>query len=743
MLGCFGIDYRLLATIGKMQTPSPITQDLVLIGGGHSHAIVLQMWGMKPIPGVRLTLISDGSDTPYSGMLPGYVAGFYSREECHIDLRSLCQFAGAQFYHDRAIGLDLTQQQVICQNHPPVGFDLLSIDIGSTPMTPHIGENMIPAKPVPEFLRWWEDLCQQSLDRLSLGIVGGGVGGVELAINMQKRLEPLVAQLELHLFSRSSQLLPQNNPWLQHRFHQLLQQREIQLHLGEVVQSYEQQIVHCQSGLQIPCETTVWVTQATAPDWLRRSGLAVDDRGFIQVDEGLRSLSHPQVFAAGDIAAMVVHPRPKAGVFAVRQGKPLFQNLQAVLLNQSLVEYKPQKQYLSLIGTADSSAIASRRGLAWEGEWVWQWKDRIDRQFMARFQNLTMAQTSEALPTSPPTLYCAGCGAKVGSTTLSRVLDRIPQTPHDSVVLGLEQPDDAAVLQVPAGKVLVQTIDYFPALLDDPFIFGQIAANHSLSDLFAMGADAQTVLAMATIPHGTETKQEETLFQLLSGAIKTLSITQTQLVGGHTIAGEKLAFGLSCNGFADSDRLLHKSGMQVGDCLILTKPLGTGVIFAGQMRQLSKPQWIDGAIATMLQSNYAAAQIFLHQGATACTDVTGFGLLGHLVEMVKASQVSVELVLDAMPFLAGAIALTEQAVRSSLYAQNARAQSWVSNFEQTTHLQILPLLCDPQTAGGLLATVPSDRVNDCLRALQQAGYGWSCVIGVVRDKSKPGQVAYI
>jgi selenide, water dikinase len=743
MLGCCGIDYRLLATIGKMQNPSPITQDLVLIGGGHSHAIVLQMWGMKPIPGVRLTLISDGSDTPYSGMLPGYVAGFYRREECHIDLRSLCQFAGAQFYHDRAIGLDLTQPQVICQNRPPVGFDLLSIDIGSTPMMPQTGENIIPAKPVPEFLRWWEDLCARSYKRLSLGIVGGGVGGVELAINMQKRLEPLVAQLELHLFSRSSQLLPQNNPWLQKRFHQLLQQRDIQLHLGEVVQSYEQQIVHCQSGWQIPCETTVWVTQATAPDWLRRSGLAVDDRGFIQVDEGLRSRSHPQVFAAGDIATMVAHPRPKAGVFAVRQGKPLFQNLQAVLLNQSLVEYKPQKQYLSLIGTADSSAIASRGGLAWEGEWVWQWKNRIDRQFMSRFQNLTMAPTAEALPTSPPILYCAGCGAKVGGSILSRVLDRIPQTPHHAVLLGLDHPDDAAVLEIPVGKVLVQTIDYFPALLDDPFIFGQIAANHSLSDLFAMGADAQTVLAMATIPHGTAAKQEETLFQLLSGAIQTLAMTQTQLVGGHTIAGERLAFGLSCNGLANPDRLLRKSGMQVGDRLILTKPLGIGVIFAGQMRQLSQPQWIDDAIATMLQSNYAAAQIFLRHGATACTDVTGFGLLGHLVEMVKASQVMLELDLAAIPLLAGAIALTEMGVRSSLYAQNTQAQSWVSNFASMLPVQTVPLLCDPQTAGGLLATVPDDRVNDCLTALQQAGYRENCVIGVVRDKSAVGQVAYI
>jgi selenide, water dikinase len=728
-----------------MQAQTEITQDLVLIGGGHSHAIVLKLWGMQPIPGVRLTLISDGSDTPYSGMLPGHVAGMYSREECHIDLRSLCQFAGAQFYLDQAIGLDLVNQQVLCADRPPVGFDYLSIDIGSTPALPQvfdlnlIGKTVIPAKPVPQFLQWWNDLFQQlqNHSQLTLGIVGGGVGGVELALNVQQRLQPQLEQLELHLVSRSATLLPQQNPWVQQYFQQLLTQRGIQIHLQETVESFDGKVLQCRSGLSIDCDATVWVTQATAPDWLKAAGLAVDERGFVQVDETLQSISHPNVFATGDIAAMIDHPRPKAGVFAVRQGKPLFENLQAVFKGKSLTKYLPQRDYLSLIGTGDGIAVAVRGPIVLDGPWVWRWKQQIDRRFMRRFRDLKMGPGSELLAgeasIEPPPMYCAGCGAKVGSSVLSRVLERIQPMieQRQDVLLGLDSPDDAAVLQVPQGQVLVQTIDYFPTLINDPFLFGKIAVNHSLSDLFAMGAAAHSALAMVTIPYGTASKQEETLFQLLSGAIEMLKTTNTQLVGGHTIVGEQLTFGLSCNGFADPTQLLKKSGMQVGDCLILTKPLGIGALFAAQMRQQARPDWIDRAIEVMLQSNFTASQIFLKAGATACTDVTGFGLLGHLSEMLRASQVAVRLNLDAMPILPGGKEVTQRGIVSSLYAQNQRSQTSIANLEQMATHPLFPLLFDPQTSGGLLAAVPRSELESCLQALRQVGYGQSCGIGEV------------
>ncbi|MEX0269593.1 FAD-dependent oxidoreductase [Leptolyngbyaceae cyanobacterium UHCC 1019] len=377
-------------------------QDLVLLGGGHAHAIALRLFGITPLPGVRLTLISENFETAYSGMLPGHVAGIYSHEGCHIDLNELAKFAKAQVFVDQAIGLDLQANQVFCGNHPPLPFDVLSIDIGSTPHLPAglVGmDRVIPAKPVHHFLEQWRSLLHtvaQQRDRpLQLGIVGGGAGGVELALNMQRRLQDLLkaaekplSNISLHLLHRGSQLLPRHPPWVGDRVHQIFEHRGIQLHLNETVHTVKLPHVRCVSGFELQCDYLFWVTQATAPKWLGAAGLAVNDAGFLLVDNTLRSLSHPHIFAVGDIATMVNHPRPKAGVFAVRQGKPLVENFRRLVQGQPLKPFHPQKRYLSLIGTADDQAIAVWGKLSGQSKWFWQWKDHLDRQFMQRFKNL-------------------------------------------------------------------------------------------------------------------------------------------------------------------------------------------------------------------------------------------------------------------------------------------------------------------------------------------------------------------
>ncbi|MGB7713011.1 MAG: FAD-dependent oxidoreductase [Microcoleus sp.] len=434
-----------------------MSQDLVLIGGGHSHAIVLKMFGIKPIPGVRLTLISDVSHAPYSGMLPGHIAGFYSYDECHIDLRSLCEFAQCQIFVDRAIAIDFNNNRVICQNRPPVNFDLLSIDIGSTPANlsvPGAAQYAIPAKPVPEFLANWNQLISSTpnyLDKpLRIAIVGGGAGGVELALNMQYSLRKEEGrrkfgnrlcngfngfngfngwilrqdgrrkreegrgkkeeELEIHLFHSGAELMAAHNQRVRRRLKEILINRGIKLHLMEKVSAVQKQEmidiednqecpmphapcpmpnsqISCESGLKLEFDRIFWVTQASAANWIKESGLATDSNGFIQVNDYLQSVSHPHVFAAGDICTMVNYPRPKAGVFAVRQGKPLFENLQQFLLAKPLKPFAPQEQYLGLIGTGNKRAIASRGNFMWESPLLWYWKDWIDRQFMQNFTN--------------------------------------------------------------------------------------------------------------------------------------------------------------------------------------------------------------------------------------------------------------------------------------------------------------------------------------------------------------------
>ncbi|MBF2098422.1 MAG: FAD-dependent oxidoreductase [Gloeomargaritaceae cyanobacterium C42_A2020_066] len=379
-----------------VSVPIHATQNLVFVGGGHSHALVLRYWGQSPRPGVRLTLITDQPTTPYSGMLPGTVAGIYGPEEGQIDLVRLARFAGAALVVDAAVGLDLEARQVHCATHAPVPFDWLSLDIGSRPAAlavPGAAVYALPVKPVPSFLQAWQNLVNQvsahPTQPLTLAIVGGGAGGVELALAIQARLQNLMrAPLALHLFQRQAHLVPSFNPRAQHRLRDILKQRNIQIHLQETVVEVLPTGVRCASGLALTADRVLWVTQASAPDWIAASGLATDPQGFVAVADTLQSLSHPQVFAAGDIATQMHHPRPKAGVFAVRHGRPLRENLWRALAGRPLITYHPQKTYLSLLGTGTGDAVAVWGQFAWQSPLVWWWKDWIDRGFMAQFQHL-------------------------------------------------------------------------------------------------------------------------------------------------------------------------------------------------------------------------------------------------------------------------------------------------------------------------------------------------------------------
>ncbi|ANV85303.1 selenide, water dikinase SelD [Picosynechococcus sp. PCC 7003] len=727
--------------------------DVVFVGGGHSHAIALRMWGMQPRADVRLSLISDVTYTPYSGMLPGYVAGFYDYTQTHIDLRRLAHFAQADFLKDKVIGLDLTQKVVHCENRPPVRFDYLSLDIGSTPATetiPGVKAYAIAAKPVPQFLDAWEkilDATTQAPDQPQrIIIVGGGAGGTELTFNIHHALGQRLASpqlLELHLVHRGHQLMGTNkNPGVSRQAQKLLQRRNVQVHLQETVVEVTPTGVRCQSGLVLTGKV-IWVTQASAPSWLRESGLQTDNRGFVLVDQTLRSPSHPFVFAAGDIATMRDEPRPKAGVFAVRQGKPLLRNVQRAILGETPAAYHPQKRYLALIGTGDKQAFATWGKLSWRSPLLWRWKDHIDRKFMAQFSDLPqMSQTTQSLSAEQPKMYCAGCGAKVGKDILTSSLKNLHLPTHADVVVGLEQPDDAAIIQIPKDQLLVQTIDYFPSLINDPFLLGQIVTHHCLSDLYSMGATPHSVLVLATLPHGKARVQQGILQQLLAGIVEVLNQDKIALIGGHTNEADQLGLGLTCNGLLQKDAIWRKTEVNSDQLLILTKSLGTGTLFAAEMQGQAKGHWLDGAIASMVQSNKTAAEILRKHGATACTDVTGFGLAGHLLEMLQPKDFSAELYLDQLPILNGARETLQRGFTSSLAPQNHTAEQFIQVAPTQRQWPEYELLFDPQTSGGLLAAIAPENAQACLQALQSNGYAQSAIIGrIVNPPTSQAQIS--
>jgi selenide,water dikinase len=323
-------------------------------------------------------------------------------------------------------------------------------------------------------------------------------------------------------------------------------------------------------------------------------------------------------------------------------------------------------------------------------------------------------------------MRCGGCAAKIGPLPLSQALAKLPPPIADGVLVGLEAPDDAAVLQPPKSGYLVQTVDFFRAFVDDPFVFGEIAANHALNDVFAMGGVPRHALATAVVPIGPAAKVEEELFQLLSGARACLDREDVALVGGHSSEGVDLAFGLSVTGDVAHNRILRKGGLKPGDALILTRPLGTGILFAAAMRGLAPAAAVAVALMEMRRSNRDAAEILLSHGATAMTDVSGFGLIGHLGEMLTASHADAELDLGAVPRYAGALAQARNGVASTLLAENLARLALLRGEIDTA---AKALLFDPQTAGGLLAGVPAEAAADCVASLRSAGHGSAAVIG--------------
>jgi selenide,water dikinase len=344
---------------------------------------------------------------------------------------------------------------------------------------------------------------------------------------------------------------------------------------------------------------------------------------------------------------------------------------------------------------------------------------------------LEAAEQTQAI--SALAMRCGGCGAKVGATVLARALARVQPIERDDVLIGLRAPDDAAVLRVPPGKALVHTVDFFRAFVDDPWLFGRIAANHALGDIFAMGADAQSASAIATVPPGLEDKVEDTLFQMMSGAVSVLNEAGCALVGGHTGEGRELALGFAVNGLTDEalNGVMTKGGLRPGDVLILTKPIGTGTLFAAHARLQARGRWIDAALASMQVSNRAAAACLAAHGARACTDLTGFGLLGHLLEMTQPAGVDAELELDALPLLEGAAETVAAGILSSLHPANTRLRRALRNQKEALDHPNYPLLFDPQTAGGLLAGVPESAADACIAALHEAGYRQAARIGRV------------
>ena len=686
-----------------------------MIGGGHAHALVLKAWGMNPLPGARLTLINPGPTAPYTGMLPGYIAGHYRRDELEIDLVRLCRHAGARLIMDSSLDIDQSRHEIILGSRGPVGYDIASINVGITAglNVPGFSTYGISAKPLNAYADRWNIFKSQVVKGYTtpdVVVIGGGVAGCELAMAMAyalqaKGISPRVTVIEL-----GSQISGVGSK-VQHQILMAMANLGIVIKTGLKVVGVTENQVLLDGHQPIAATLCVGAAGGVAQDWITQTNLPQKD-GFIKVSSDLGVVGDDALFAVGDCALMANGLLPKAGVFAVRAAPILHHNMRATLTGRKRNHWKPQKKYLKLISVGEKSAIAEKMGVAIAGRLMWLWKNKIDRAFMKRLRDFPemvaptvtselAAGVAEILATKP---LCGGCGAKVGRGILSTALNNIAQPTHN-VLTGVG--DDAAVLRQPNGEFQVISTDHLRSFIDDPELMTRIALVHALGDIWAMGAQPQVGLASIVLPQMSASLQQRTLLEITQVATEVLGAAGAQLVGGHTTMGAELTIGFTVTG-TSKNMPLTVAGAKPGDVLILTRPIGSGVILAADMAGQADGRDVAATLAIMAQMQDREAEV-LSPVAHAMTDVTGFGLAGHVHAICKASGLDASLFQDAIPIYSGARELSDAGVSSTLMPANSSDTPLNGAHDA--------LLYDPQTAGGLLAAVPKKQSAAVIEAL--------------------------
>lgn len=699
-------------------------REVVLVGGGHAHVQVLRRWAMAPPPDVRVTVVVDRAVAAYSGMVPALVAGEVARHEVEIDVRPLARRAGARFVEAAATRIDADAQRIAVQGRPSIPYDLASLDIGSTVAgldVPGVAEHAVPTRPIGRFM----DRLLAKLEGLGAGtparvvVVGAGAGGVELAATLQARLSA-ERPVDVTLVGAGPDLLP-GAPWTVRRaVRNALARRGIDHVAGTRVVSVAADHVALDDDRRLPADVVVWVTGAQGHAVARASDLPVDARGFLRVRSTLQVEGHYTLLAAGDCAFLVDDPWvPRAGVYAVREGPYVADNLEALLSGHAPRAYRPQRDFLSMLNLGDGTAIASKWGVPVRGRWVHRWKDRIDRQFMDRFQVLGPDGSPDTpfgddLPPMPmDDVRCGGCAAKVGPAALDDLL----------ATAGVARGGDAARVDV-GGAAVVVSSDGFPPFTDDPFLVGRVAAAHALRDLHAAGARPTHAQILLTVPLDDPDAGPAALAGVRAG----LADEGVVLTGGHTAEGEGLFVGLTA--FGEPARPgFGGAGARPGDAWILTGPLGGGVLWRADMVGAATgpavAAWVDAATRPMGPVLDALDGLEVH----AATDVTGFGLLGHLAACLDGTDMAATIAAASVPAFGGVRAALARGWRSTAHPANAAGVAERLAVRAGADEADVALALDPQTAGPLLLAVPAPDAGRAVQRLRAAGCAQAAIVG--------------
>ncbi len=366
---------------------------LVLAGGGHAHLNVLKTLAAGAWPGVEVVLISPYARQIYSGMLPGWIAGHYQLDQCAAELSPLAAAAGVRFVEDSVVGMDATRQQVHCKSVGELSYDVLSLDTGAQVNVGGLattGATLLPIRPLEQFIVGWVHQLAAFIaaGQARVAVVGGGAAGIELALAVRHRLASLLGPQRAEVFLvEGGSLLAGHGQGVLERVVKALAERGVQRVPGLAAGSPNG--LQLADGRELAVDCVIAATGVSAPPWLAGSGLQLAQDGFVAVGDGQQSVSHPNVFAGGDVASRIDAPHAKSGVYAVRAGPVLSENLKRFLAGQKIAPHQPQRRTLYLLATGPREAIVSWGGWSASGRWAWRWKDWIDRRFMRQYEMKT------------------------------------------------------------------------------------------------------------------------------------------------------------------------------------------------------------------------------------------------------------------------------------------------------------------------------------------------------------------
>ena len=688
---------------------------LVLVGAGHANIQVLKKLTMQNYEGLQIITINNGYTSLYSGMTPGLIENYYKLDDVSINLAKLCKNAESVFINDEVIMLDEKKNIIYLKNHPPINYNLLSLNIGSQSKINNLEiskeAQIIKVKPISNLYNQINSIEKLILKEkvISCSIVGGGIGGIEIAFALQSRFQN---SIKLNLFADQNNIEKNISSRTYKKLIALLNNKNINF-VNSRIKLIQESHVEDEEGKKFPTRISIISTGAMSLPWITDSGLSLDKNGFINVNSFLQSESHKNIFATGDIASLNYQKRAKSGVMAVRQGEKLKENLFRFLLNKDLIHFRPQSSWLCLIGTGGKSALLNWGQFTIHGELIWKLKEFIDRRFMKKFNfenPMNHLKDIIKLPLSDKIINqinlkmrCEGCGSKLSKNDLSAYL-------HNTNSLNAEILSDAATINIPNNE-FTQSIDHIKYFAEmNPFDFGRIAYLHSQNDILSAGSEVNSFSVSLGLPYNENVAQKYFLEYFMQGIINESRIDKSIFASGHTYTSEEPGITINMNGVKVLDTFKNQ-GIE-RDLIYLTKPLGIGFLMAAfNNNSVNLTAGVyEKIINNMLISNKSAFQIAKKYNAKPLTDISGFGLGSHLIDICKSSNLSATLKLNRDIVIDGCLD-DLKLYKSSAYEDNRNNAineiEILDDNNKEVH-NISKILFDPQTSGPLLISLNKD-----------------------------------